>query len=374
VVPAPAQSNTVVTAITAPVQTLDDTVFGGTTGDPNNPVIDATKEPYKSGKLEEGAAAGIISKLNGSASKTTIIHILRWGDAGHSKAMFDKWYVFDPTPSRTAFYIPRSAEFTGTSIPGRTDFQLIYVHLNFNLTLGESEWKQSTAGSPPKLIHPVSYSVTVSKAQTQFLQDLKSIVQILGYNIPAGNHAPSPGYFAVSTFTSQWTTSTITVTASLDADNKNTASTSTNQSTKLTSQVFTNEKPSWIGLSAGVQISSYRDVTYQSSSSTLIPSSITSKDVYLFVDGYVPPVIPGLRTFRYIPHPTFGMPITGKTLRHTMLGGAIGLKWIEPYGGVVFDTENQQVKGTTHSNSLTIQPVFGLKISISAAAKALKGK
>jgi hypothetical protein len=371
---APAQSNSVVTAITSPVQTLDDTVFGGTTGDPNNPVIDTTKEPYYSGKLAESAAAGIIAKLGGDASLTTIIHILRWGDVGHTKSKFDKWYIYDPQTAHNSFYFPRSAEFTGTSIPGRTNLQLIYIHLNYDLTTGESEWKQATAGSPPKLIHPVSYSVTVTQAQTQFLQDLKSILPILGFNIPAANHAPSPGYFALSNITSQWTTSTITVTASLDSGNKNANSQTTNQSTKLASRTFTNEKPSWIGFSAGVQITSYKDVTYQSSSGTVIPSSITSKDVYLFFDGYVPPVVPGLRLFRYIPNPTFGMPIKGKVLRHTMLGGAIGLKWIEPYGGVVFDTENQQVKGTTHSNSLTIQPVFGLKISITAAAKALKGK
>ena len=94
--------------------------------------------------------------------------------------------------------------------------------------------------------------------------------------------------------------------------------------------------PTYIGLSAGVQITSYKDITYQSTSETLTPSSVSSKNVYLFLDGYYPPVLPGLRSFRFVPHPIFGLPISGKVLRHTMLGGAIGLKYFEPYGGVGF--------------------------------------
>jgi hypothetical protein len=358
------QSNTIVTQITSPIAVLDDTVFGGTTGDP--PVIDATKEPYKSGKISESAAPTLIAKLGGDVkTETTIIHVLRWADAGHTKMMFDKWYVFDPKKSKTSFYVPPSAAFTGTSIAGRTAFQLIYIHLNFDLTKGESEWTAT----------PVSYSVTVSKAQTQFIQDLKSVVQILGYALPAGNHAPSPGYFSFATFTSQWKTSTIVVAASLNSSTKPLATTTTsNNSSQLATQTYNNEATTYVGLSGGVQITSYKDITYQSTSGTLAPSSVTSKNVYLFLDGYYPPVLPGLRSFRYVPHPTFGLPVTGKVLRHSMLGLAIGLKYVEPYGGVVFDTENKQGKGTPSSTSLTIQPVFGLKLSISTVAKDLKSK
>jgi hypothetical protein len=266
---------------------------------------------------------------------------------------------------------------TGTSIPGRTNFQLIYFHLNFDLTKGTKEWEQENGDQPITLLHPITYSVSVTKAQTQFIQDLQTVLQLTGVTKAAANEAPAAGYYSVATFISHWTTSTITVSVSLDSGDKNQASKSTDKSTQLVSQTFTNEKPTWVGLSGGVQITSYKDITYQSSSGTLVPSSVTSKNVYLFVDGYLPPVIPGLRTFRYIPHPTFGIPLKGKVLRHTMLGGAVGLKWLEPYGGVVFDTENAQVKGSTTtsgSTNLTIQPVFGLKLSISAVAKAIKGK
>jgi len=124
-----------------------------------------------------------------------------------------------------------------------------------------------------------------------------------------------------------------------------------------------------------VQITSYKDITYQSSSGTLVPSSITKQDVYFFLDGYVPPVLPSLASFRYIPQPFFGLPIKGEVLRHSMLGFGVGMHWLEPFGGVVFDTQNNQVKGANvNKTGITYKYVFGLKISMSAVAKALKSK
>jgi len=230
----------------------------------------------------------------------------------------------------------------------------------------------------PGLLHPVSYTVTVTKAQTQFIQDLKTALQILGLQVP-GALAPvavvNPGYYSVTTFQSQWTTSGITIAASLDSSNKSQGKSQNSASNSLSSNTYTNEKPSWIGLSAGVQITSYKDVTFQSSSGTLVPSSITKQDVYFFLDGYLPPVLPSLTTFRYIPHPFFGVPIKGEVLRHTMVGAGIGMHWLEPFGGVVFDTQNNRVTGPSMTKTgITYRYVFGLKVSMSAVAKALKSK
>ena len=230
----------------------------------------------------------------------------------------------------------------------------------------------------PGLLHPVSYSVTVTKAQTQFIQDLKTALQILGLTVPGGlapAAAVNPGYYSVTTFRSQWTTSGITIAASLDSANKSQGKSQNSASNNLSSNTYTNEKPSWVGLSAGVQITSYKDVTFQSSSGTLVPTSITKQDVYFFLDGYLPPVLPSLTTFRYTPHPFFGVPIKGEVLRHTMLGVGIGMHWLEPFGGVVFDTQNNRVTSPNGSKTgITYRYVFGLKVSMSAVAKALKSK
>jgi hypothetical protein len=102
---------------------------------------------------------------------------------------------------------------------------------------------------------------------------------------------------------------------------------------------------------------------------------VTKQGVYFFLDGYLPPVLPSLTAFRWIPHPFFGVPIKGEVLRHTMLGAGVGLHWAEPYAGVVFDTQNKQVATGLHLSSpgITYQYVLGVKLSMTAVAKALKG-
>jgi hypothetical protein len=236
------------------------------------------------------------------------------------------------------------------------------------------------------LLHPVSYTITVTKAQTQFIQDLKTALQVLGVgNLSSLTLAAAPlsyGYFGISSFQSQWTTSSITVAASLNSSGSlKTQGTSQNAkgtgtSNSLSSNTYANEKPSYVGLSAGVQVTSYKDVTFQSSSGTLVPSSITKQNVYFFLDGYYPGVLPSLRSFRYIPHPFFGLPIKGEVLRHSMLGVGVGMHWLEPFGGVVFDTQNNQVKNGSISTrtGISYRYVFGLKLSMTAVGKALASK
>ncbi len=429
-------------------------------------------EPYKSGVLEAADAATLIGKLcldqtdpTTCSKKTTIINILRWKDPSHSSVSFQKWYLYDPTPPKTSFYLQSKQQiFQQTAIPGRTDLQFIYIHLNADLTVGVSEWAAYSPPNPkvptswpsqyslsvnsieldttnkmatvvtdkpngfvqaqqvcleftascvaistiqnastfqigaanakdctakcgnviaqnPPLKNPVSYSITVSKQQTQFIQDLQTLLQIVGIEAAAGGARgvpPSPGYFSITSFQSRWDTSSITIVASLNDSSKGTVASpgsikSGTTSNQLSSSSYQNQKPTWIGLSAGIPITTYKDVIYQSSSGTLVPTSITQQKAYIFLDGYVPPVLPSLVSFRYIPQPFVGLPLKGEVFRHTMLGAGIGLHWLEPFGGVIFDTQNNKtVIGTITKTNLTYQVVFGLKISISALAKALK--
>lgn len=362
-----AQTDTEVFKVTSPIQTLEKQIGAN---------IDDKSEPYNSGVMDPSQAATMLKALGADDTKTTIIHLLRWKDPEHTQVKFQKWYLYDPSPSKTSFYLKSKQQlFESVAIPGRKNFQFVYIHLNADLSQGENEWKV-VAAAGTSLKHPVSYTITVTKQDTQFLQDLKTVLQIVGL-ARAAAAATQPGYYSVTTFDSQWETSSISIAASLDSGNKSQGKAEKENGTanQLAAKTYTNEKPSWIGLSAGVPITKYKDVTFDSSSGTIIPSSITKQDVYLFVDGYVPPVLPSLSSFRYVPHPFFGLPIKGKVLRHSMLGAGVGLRWFEPFGGIIFDTENNEVKGpATHKTELKIRPVFGLKISISAVAKALKTK
>lgn len=365
-----AQANTDVYKVTSPILPLEQSYFGNINASP-------LPEPYKSGLLKPADARDLLTKLNAALNKTTIIHILRWKDKDHTTVDFQKWYLYDPTPSKLSFYLQSSeGVFQRTAIPGRKDFQFVYIHFNADLSAGTGEWATPTLDpSNPALAHPISYTITVSKQQTQFVQDLQTLLQVLGVNLAAAGATPQPGYFSVSTFQSEWETSSIQITASL-ASSRQPAKGSTGAAATpapVISNTYHNEKPSWIGLSAGIPVTSYKDITYQQSSGTFVPKSITKQTAYVFLDGYLPPVLPTLSGFRYLPHPFYGLPLTGEVFRHQMFGLGIGLHWVEPFGGVIRDTQNNQVSGPNgNKNYVTWKGTFGIKISISALAKAVK--
>jgi hypothetical protein len=324
-----------------------------------------------------------------------IIHVLGWKDTGHTTAKFDKWYVYDPHSHTYDFYVKTKQQlFEGTTLAGRTKYRFVYIHFNVDLNPDGSNSDESIvqtcldkSGSSWTvqdncLAHPVSYNIVISKQQTQFIQDLNTVLQMV---LPAGSiakdlKAPPPvrsvGYWSYSDFNSQYSTSSIKITASLESSSaplkgKTVGAAGQNAaSSQLATQTYANEKPSYIGLSFAVPVTSYKDVTFQSSTGTLAPSSITQQNVYITFDGYFPGAQPGLAAFRWIPHPFAGLPIKGKVLQHTMAGVAFGLPWFEPFAGIVFDRQNASLNG--QSQRTTFKGAFGFKVSVSAVAKALK--
>ena len=396
-----AGSNTETFKITSPVHILH-TELGP----------DLTKEPYNSGAINyKSTAAGeldvdalfkaldIKRDDDLKLQRVTIIHVIRWKDADHTGVAFQKWYAYDPyLPNYYSYLKSRQSLFEGTNISGRKNYRFIYIHLNATFgpdrattdpssgrVVVQDESIQSPclvapadADAPTSdcLKHPVSYTVAVSKQQTQFMQDLKTV---LGLVIPgAGGGAAPPavtGYWAMSEVTSQFDESTLTITPSLNSaqptqGNKAGSSGQNTASSQLSPNTYANQKPSFVGLSFAVPVKSYKDITYNSSGGTLAPKSITQQNVYVNFDFYYPRAQPGLMAFRWIPHPFVGLPIKGKVLQHTMAGLAFGLTWFEPFGGVVFDREHGSIDGT--SQRTTFQGVFGFKVSVTAVAKALK--
>jgi hypothetical protein len=91
-----AQSDTDVFKLTSSIQTL-----GGQLGTD----ITDTAEPYKSGDLSPANVGKVLKDLGADNTKTTIIHLLRWKDAEHTQVKFQKWFLYDPTPSKLTFYL-----------------------------------------------------------------------------------------------------------------------------------------------------------------------------------------------------------------------------------------------------------------------------
>jgi hypothetical protein len=397
-----AQTSTETFKVTSPVHILHEELGS-----------DFAKEPYKSGVVDyKSTGAGeldVVTMLEAlmpgwhddpKLQRVTIIHIIRWKDSDHTGVDFQKWYVYDPyLPNYYSYLKSRQSLFAGTNISGRKNYRFIYIHLNkevvepkFDPATHQAAYEDESLkasclpdanGTPPPstdcLKHPVSYTIAISKQQSQFMQDLKTVLSIVSPSAAGGAKPIAPprvtGYWSMSEFASQYDESTLTITPSMNSShptqgNKAGSAGQDTASKQLSPDTYTNQKPTFVGLSFAVPVKSYKDITYNSSGGTLVPKSITQQNVYVNFDFYYPKAQPGLTTFRWIPHPFAGLPIKGKVLQHTMAGLAFGLPWFEPFGGIVFDREHGSVNGA--SQRTTFQAVFGFKVSVSAVAKALK--
>jgi hypothetical protein len=403
-------SNTETFKVTSPVRILHQELGS-----------DFTKEPYTHGAIDyKSTAAGeldvnalfnalkITRDDDATLHRVTIIHIIRWNDSDHTGVDFQKWYVYDPyLPNYNSYLTSRQSLFEGQNISGRKNYRSIYIHLNkefveptFDPTTHQATYEDESikasclpdanGTAPPAtdcLKHPVSYTIAISKQQSQFIQDLKTVLSIVSPAAAGGaaggaaervTPPPPPkvtGYWSMSEFSSQYDESTLTITPSMNSaqPTQGNAASPSGQDTaskQLSPNTYTNQKPSYVGLSFAVPVTSYKSVTYNSSNGTLAPTSITQQNIYVNFDLYLPRAQPGLMTLRWIPHPFAGLPIKGKVLQHTMAGVAFGLPWFEPFGGIVFDRQNGSLNGA--SQRTTFKGVFGFKVSVSAVAKALK--
>jgi hypothetical protein len=368
----------------------------------NSPIKQLTKAIYDPAKHPNGIQSKedlsqIVAQVNGASptdvERTTIVHVLQWSNAEHTQVKSQWWYLQDPSFDRhhTSFYLESTTgKIQHTTISGQTHFRLVYIHLNSDLTSAAESFVDTNNGTgDSKLKVAVSYQITINKQDTQLMQDIKTLAQILAGGVNTQAATPELGYYSVFDFNSQFATSTLAISAALpnsasDNSDKETAATaaaankkgstpaSGTAANKLATQTYTNEKPSYIGLSVAVPLNSYKDLSYDQSSSTFTPKTVNRQNVYVTVDAYLPASEPGLRAFRWVPHPFFGMPIKGQPLKNMMLGLGFGLKWVEPFAGVVFNEQQRLPTGaTTPTNHWALKGAFGLKISVSSLKTAL---
>jgi hypothetical protein len=356
-------------SITSPIHILGDTDLGP------QPTAALVPDVYKTGKLDPEVTKVVLGKLKVPLDQPIIIHVLRWGDKGHKTVMFQKWYLYNSAVPDGGFYLrSQSQRFEDTDLPGVKHFRVVFLHLNFDL-MDPGESVNTVGGALiPSLVVPVSYTVAITKKDTQFVQDVKTLLQVEGLAGPRAAAASLQlGYYGYAEIDSQFSTSAVTITPSLAkaAQPVIGSDSSTKAASTLTPNTYTNEGLSYYGLSVAVPVTSYKDVTFNSSGGTLTPKSTTKQNAYVALDGYYPAALPALMAVRYIPHPFVALPLAGKVFQHPMVGLAAGAPWFDVYAGAIFDRENGSVNGS--SQKTTVKWSFGFKISVSALATALKG-
>jgi hypothetical protein len=352
---------------------------------------------HPNGITSKDDLARVISQINSASpadvERTTIVHVLQWSNTEHTQVKSQWWYLDDPSfdRSNTSFYLESAkGKVQHTMISGQTHFRLVYIHINSNPASTAESFVDTNDGTGNlKLKVAVSYQITINKQDTQLVQDIKTLAQILAGGVGAQAATAELGYYSVFDFNSQFTTSSLAISAALpnsasDSSDKDTAAIakaanktgstapSGTAANKLATQTYTNEKPAYIGLSVAVPLNSYKDLTFDQSSSTFTPKTVNRQNIYVTVDAYYPASEPGLMAFRWLPHPFFGMPIKGQPLKNMMLGLGFGLKWVEPFAGVVFNEQQRLPAGAASpTNQWVLKGAFGLKISVSSLKTAL---
>lgn len=310
--------------------------------------------------------------------RTAFIHLLRFKDEDHEKTQYQKWFVRESVGAPFGEWLTKTRQglFEASFVRGEQDFLFIYVHF---LSKDNEDYKDANG----ELKHKVGYEITVAKRRPQIISDAILLAQVLGVagtGVTAASREPEDpivAYFSIFPFHSSYSRSDLTIAATLQpksAQPKGKADdTAANATVKKS---YVNEKPQWVGLSIAVPLNSYRDVDYNQTNNSLEAKTVKRENVYAVGNLYLPPVDIGQTQFRWLPHLLFGVPIKGQPLRHLMAGAGIGLNWVEPFAGVVFNRQQIPVSaGSTQlQDHLVRKLVVGINIPIATAKAALTKK
>ena len=158
----------------------------------------------------------------------------------------------------------------------------------------------------------------------------------------------------------------------------NTASTSAQPQTaanSIASQTYTNQPLQWFSLSAVVPLTSYKDLSYNSTGGNLQAQTVNRQNVYVTANFYYPKIELSQNTFRWLPNPMFGLPLKGQPLRNSLYGFSDGWRWIQPFWGIVLDVQQVGTSGTTSLHNRYVRKgVYGVGISLSDLASKIAGK
>jgi hypothetical protein len=287
-----------------------------------------------------------------------IIHVVRWQDlaAGTTVQTVDKqnWYVASGAPSWS------DADFgTNNRVFGKKQVYLLYINFNMNSLAPYS----------------LRYDIKTSSKLPAYLNNLIQLGQIAGLGTAGGAAGvPSDGWNA-DLLNIAYVPSDIQITATIQP--------TTGAPTQVDQKTFDNEGKYHIDFSVGVPIKKISDVSYTSSSNTLVPTSVNKANLYALVD-YYPWAVDVKAAWTKYPHIVAGVAMSSQPLHNTLYAIAYGPVVANFYGGAslnvkqlppgsscsVVPTSAQTSAGLT--KHICPEFAFGLKVSVGAIAQSLK--
>ena len=156
---------------------------------------------------------------------------------------------------------------------------------------------------------------------------------------------------------------------------------------KLDSQVFDNEGLYHVDFTVAVPIRKISEISYVSSSNTLVPTKIDKQTTFGVFDYYFKPIDIKGSGWSLYPHPLAGVAIDSHPLKRVLIGGGYGPLLAHFYMGLVLDTQSlppgascgsiptsQQLASGNLRNRICPGFSLGLNVSVGSVLDSLKPK
>jgi hypothetical protein len=288
-----------------------------------------------------------------------IIHVVRWKDlaAGSTVPQVDKqnWYVVSGSTTWS------DADFaTNCRIFGKKQVYLLYVDFNMSSSAHYS----------------MRYDFkTISKLPV-FLDNLIQLGQLAGIGTAGGAAAITGDGWNVSGFNVPYVPSDIQITATVLPQ--------VGTEAQLDSKKFDNEGKYHLDFSVGVPIKKIKDVSYTSSSNTLVPASVNKANLLALVDVY-PWAVDLKSNWSKYPHFVGGVAMAsqplhtslfaigyGPVVAHFYAGAILNVKQLPKTGGNCSATPTSAQAASGLSKQICPEFSFGLNVAVGAIAQSLK--
>jgi hypothetical protein len=294
-----------------------------------------------------------------------VIHAVTWKDKTAGKPQdVDKenWYVFNQGDGDW----DEDAFSKNSRIFGRRNVYLLYTYFNYDPTE-----------------HSMRYTLDAKSKTPAYLDHFVGLLQLFGMGTGGGGGGARnvvKGFWDATSFDTFYVPSDITFTPEIIPDDGSTT-------TKLTSKTFDNEGRYHTDFSVGVPIRKISELSYVSSSNTIVPTTVQKQDLFAFFNYYPNAFDIKSSAWDKYPHLLGGVALASQPLKKVIVGVGYGPIYAHFYAGLLIHTyrlpqgsscgstpTSAQLAGATLTNHTCPEFSVGLNVAVGAIADALKNK
>jgi hypothetical protein len=295
-----------------------------------------------------------------------VIHILSWKPLANGSTTQDvdkqNWYVFNSGKAWD------DSDFASNNrIFGKKTFYLLYLHLNRN----------------NQALYNVRYEVKVASKLPAYIDHFVQLAKLAGVGTEGGG-VPEAAVIVSDVwnahqFEVDYVPSDLTLTPTIEPSNAN------DKDPTLDAKTFDNEGKYHIDFSVAVPITKLSEVSYVSSSNTLVPAKVNQQNLFALFNYYPKAFDVKTSGWSSYPHLVAGVAMDSKPLQKSLIGIAYGPIVAHFYAGLLLHTyrlpsgvgcgttpTTAQASSSTISSRTCAEFSFGLNVAVGAIADSLK--